>query len=152
MITVHTAKPGVVIGREGSTKTQVVEELQVDRKDCVFDGCGNQKSWFGRNFGRKKHRRTARKPRIFPARKDGYSEGDESWRQRASKRLFRAGSAEAEIARSELQRRNSSFATLRADIDYAVAEALTTYGKLGVKVWIYKGRGSARQKAKKEEQ
>jgi small subunit ribosomal protein S3 len=46
----------------------------------------------------------------------------------------------AEIARSEgYSEGNVPLHTLRADIDYAHAEAMTTYGKLGVKVWIYKG-------------
>jgi len=48
--------------------------------------------------------------------------------------------AGAEIARSEgYSEGNVPLHTLRADIDYALAEAKTTYGKLGVKVWIYKG-------------
>ncbi|NLZ61604.1 MAG: 30S ribosomal protein S3, partial [Acholeplasmataceae bacterium] len=48
--------------------------------------------------------------------------------------------AGAEIARSEgYSEGNVPLHTLRADIDYALAEANTTYGKLGVKVWIYKG-------------
>ena len=46
----------------------------------------------------------------------------------------------ADMARTEvLQRRYDSVETLRADIDYGFAEADTTYGKVGVKVWIYKG-------------
>ena len=45
-----------------------------------------------------------------------------------------------EIARSEWQREGSvPLHTLRADVDYAEAEALTTYGIIGIKVWIYKG-------------
>ena len=60
----------------------------------------------------------------------------------------------AEIARSESYREGSiPLHTLRADIDYGTAEAHTTYGCIGVKVWIYKGEvlPEAKQPAKKEE-
>ena len=54
----------------------------------------------------------------------------------------------AEIARSEWYREGKvPLHTLRADIDYAFSEALTTYGKIGVKVWIYKGEVLAKKKA-----
>jgi small subunit ribosomal protein S3 len=63
----------------------------------------------------------------------------------------------AEIARNEWYREGRvPLHTLRADVDYGFAEALTTYGILGVKVWIYKGevfdlatKGSSGQQAKK---
>ena len=59
----------------------------------------------------------------------------------------------AEMARSEGYNEGTvPLHTLRADIDYAIAEALTTYGKLGVKVWIYKGDVLPAKKAKKEEE
>ena len=60
----------------------------------------------------------------------------------------------AEIARSESYREGSiPLHTLRADIDYGTAEAHTTYGCIGIKVWIYKGEvlPEAKQPAKKEE-
>ena len=60
----------------------------------------------------------------------------------------------AEIARSESYREGSiPLHTLRANIDYATAEAHTTYGCIGIKVWIYKGEvlPEAKQKSKKEE-
>ena len=54
----------------------------------------------------------------------------------------------AEMARSEgYSEGQVPLATLRADVDYATAEALTTYGKLGIKVWIYKGEVLPGQKA-----
>jgi len=58
----------------------------------------------------------------------------------------------AEIARNEWYREGRvPLQTLRADIDYAFTEANTMYGKIGIKVWIYKG-DIIPQKAKKEEQ
>ena len=45
----------------------------------------------------------------------------------------------AEIARTEWYREGRVFQTLRADIDYGTAEANTTYGVIGIKVWVYKG-------------
>ena len=62
--------------------------------------------------------------------------GDKAWSTQGSLRL----SIEAEIARSESYREGRvPLHTFRADVDYAEAEALTTYGIIGVKVWIYKG-------------
>ena len=57
----------------------------------------------------------------------------------------------AEIARSEMYREGTiPLQTLRADIDYGFAEADTTYGRIGVKVWIYKGEVLADNRRKKE--
>jgi small subunit ribosomal protein S3 len=58
----------------------------------------------------------------------------------------------AEIARSEWYREGKvPLHTLRADIDYAFSEALTTYGKIGVKVWIYKGDVLGKRKQRQVE-
>ena len=61
-----------------------------------------------------------------------------------------SGSSQAEIARSEVQVEGSiPLSTLRADIDYGLAEARTTYGVIGVKVWIYRGEVLDKGKARK---
>ena len=58
----------------------------------------------------------------------------------------------AEIARSEQYREGTiPLQTMRADIDYGFAEAATTYGRIGVKVWIYKGEVLADNRSKKKE-
>ena len=97
-ISIHTAKPGMVIGRQGSN----IELLKNDLKQCVG--------------------RTMRM-------------GAKGIKVQVGGRL-----GGAEIARSESYREGSiPLHTLRADIDYGTAEAHTTYGRIGVKVWIYKG-------------
>ena len=154
MITVHTAKPGVVIGREGSTKTQVVEELQKLTGRTVFLTVVEIKNpdldatLVARNIAEQLENRAsfrrAQKMAIQRAMRAG---------AKGIKTLVSGRLGGAEIARSEGYSEGTvPLHTLRADIDYAVAEALTTYGKLGVKVWIYKGEVLPAKKAKKEEQ
>lgn len=154
MIAVHTAKPGVVIGREGSTKTQVVEELQKLTGRTVFLTVVEIKNpdldatLVARNIAEQLENRAsfrrAQKMAIQRAMRAG---------AKGIKTLVSGRLGGAEIARSEGYSEGTvPLHTLRADIDYAVAEALTTYGKLGVKVWIYKGEVLPAKKAKKEEQ
>ncbi|MFA6626932.1 MAG: 30S ribosomal protein S3 [Bacilli bacterium] len=141
LLTVHTAKPGVVIGREGSIKTQLVELLQkqtgktvflnvveIKNPDCdailvarkIADDLENRASF-----------RRAQKKAIQQTMKSG---------AKGIKTLISGRLGGAEIARSEGYSEGTvSLHTLRADIDYSIAEAQTTYGKLGVKVWISRG-------------
>jgi len=141
IITVNTAKPGMVIGRDGVTKVAVIEKLKALSKKEVFlniveikhpelDALLVAESIAAQLENRASFRRT-QKVAIQRALKAG---------AKGCKTLVSGRLAGAEIARSEgYNEGNVPLHTLRADIDYALAEAHTTYGKLGVKVWIYKG-------------
>lgn len=140
-ITLHTGKPGVVIGHEAETKNAVVKELTymtkkeiilnvVEIKRPELDATLVAKSIAEQLEARASFRRV-QKVAIQRALKAG---------AKGAKTLISGRLGGAEMARSEGYNEGQvPLQTLRADVDYAVAEAHTTYGKLGIKVWIYKG-------------
>ncbi len=140
-ITLHTAKPGVVIGHDAETKNAVVKELAyMTKKEIILnvveirkpelDATLVAKSIAEQLEARASFRRV-QKVAIQRALKAG---------AKGAKTLISGRLGGAEMARSEGYNEGQvPLQTLRADVDYAVAEATTTYGKLGVKVWIYKG-------------
>lgn len=141
IITVNTAKPGMVIGRNAETKKAVVEKLQKLTNKTVFLNVVEIKRpekdarLVAENIARQLENRASfrrvQKVAIQRALKAG---------AKGCKTLISGRLGGAEMARSEgYSEGNVPLHTLRADIDYALAEAMTTYGKLGVKVWIYKG-------------
>jgi small subunit ribosomal protein S3 len=141
IVTVNTAKPGMVIGRNGDTKKEVVKKLQdmtdkevfvnvVEIKRAELDATLVAES-IARQLENRASFRRVQKVAIQRALKAG---------AKGCKTLISGRLAGAEIARNEgYNEGNVPLHTLRADIDYAMTEARTTYGKLGVKVWIYKG-------------
>jgi small subunit ribosomal protein S3 len=141
IITVHTAKPGMVIGREGVVKNEVVAKLQkltqkevflnvVEIKRPELDAKLVADSMAEQLENRASFRRV-QKMAIQRAIRSG---------AQGCKTLISGRLGGAEMARSEgYSEGNVPLHTLRADIDYAASEAATTYGKLGIKVWIYKG-------------
>ena len=148
-VSVHTAKPGVVIGRDGETKNKTVEKLAyMTKKEVVLniieikrpelDATLVAQSIAEQLENRASFRRV-QKVAIQRALKAG---------AKGAKTLISGRLGGAEMARSEgYSEGQVPLATLRADVDYATAEALTTYGKLGIKVWIYKGEVLPGQKA-----
>ena len=140
-ITLYTGKPGVVIGKEAETKNKVVKELAyltkkeiilnvVEIKKPELDATLVAKSIAEQLEARASFRRV-QKVAIQRAIKSG---------AKGAKTLMSGRLGGAEMARSEGYNEGQvPLQTLRADVDYAVAEAHTTYGKLGIKVWIYKG-------------
>ncbi len=140
-VIVHTAKPGVIIGRGGEQIEKMKKELSklvgedvqisiVDIKkpdinaqivaDSIAAQIENRASF-----------RMAQKRAIRNAMKAG---------AKGIKTLVSGRLGGAEMARSEGYTEGTiPLHTLRADVDYAVSEANTTFGKIGVKVWIYKG-------------
>ena len=140
-ITLYTGKPGVVIGKEAETKNKVVKELAyltkkeiilnvVEIKKPELDATLVAKSIAEQLEARASFRRV-QKVAIQRALKAGAL---------GAKTLISGRLGGAEMARSEGYNEGQvPLQTLRADVDYAVAEAHTTYGKLGIKVWIYKG-------------
>ena len=140
-ITLYTGKPGVVIGHEAETKNKVVKELAyktkkeiilnvVEIKKPELDATLVAKSIAEQLEARASFRRV-QKVAIQRALRAG---------AKGAKTLISGRLGGAEMARSEGYNEGQvPLQTLRADVDYAVAEAHTTYGKLGIKVWIYKG-------------
>ena len=140
-ITLYTGKPGVVIGREAETKNKVVKELAyMTKKEVILnvneikrpelDATLVAKSIAEQLEARASFRRV-QKVAIQRAMKAG---------AKGVKTLISGRLGGAEMARAEGYNEGQvPLQTLRADVDYAVAEAHTTYGKLGIKVWIYKG-------------
>lgn len=141
IITVHTAKPGMVFGRESKIKNEVVKKLQqltskevylniVEVKKPDIDAKLVAENIARQLEGRASFRRV-QKMAIQRSMRAG---------ARGCKTLVSGRLGGAEMARSEgYSEGNVPLHTLRADIDYAATEANTTYGKLGIKVWIYKG-------------
>ncbi len=140
-VTIHTARPGVIIGKKGSDIDKLRKDLskftggevtlniveirkpEVDAQ-LVADGIAQQ-------LERRVSFRRAMKRAVQSALRLGAG----GIRVTCSGRL-----AGAEIARTEWYREGRvPLHTLRADVDYAISRALTTYGIIGVKVWIYKG-------------
>ena len=140
-ITIHTARPGIVIGKKGEDvevlRQQVskmmgvpvhinIEEIRKPELDAFL---------VAQNVAQQLERRVQFRRAMKRVMQNAMRLGAEGIKVQVSGRL-----GGAEIARSESYREGRvPLHTLRADIDYATAEALTTYGILGVKVWIFKG-------------
>jgi len=123
-LTIHTAKPGMVIGRGGSGIEQLKKGLKKYTDTLVAENIASQLE-----------RRVAFRRAMKQAVSRTIRMGAKGIKVTVGGRL-----GGAEIARSESYREGSiPLHTLRADIDYGTAEAHTTYGRLGVKVWIFKG-------------
>ena len=141
MIVLYTAKPGVVIGREGTIKTQLVEKLQKMTGKTVFMNVVEIKNpdldatLVARKMAEDLENRASFRRVQKKAIQQTMKAGAKGIRTKISGRL-----GGAEMARAEGYSEGTvPLHTLRADVDYALAEANTTYGKLGVKVWICKG-------------
>ncbi len=141
VITVHTAKPGMVIGREGSVKNQVVAKLkELTDKQIILNVVEIKKpeldaklvaDAIAKQLENRASFRRVQKMAIQRAMRSG---------AKGCRTLVSGRLGGAEMARNEgYNEGNVPLHTLRADIDYSMREAQTTYGKLGVKVWIYKG-------------
>ncbi len=141
VITVHTAKPGMVIGREGSVKKRVVSKLnELTDKQIILNVVEIKKpeldaklvaEAIAKQLENRASFRRVQKMAIQRAMRSG---------AKGCRTLVSGRLGGAEMARNEgYNEGNVPLHTLRADIDYSIEEAHTTYGKLGIKVWIYKG-------------
>ena len=141
-VIIWTARPGVVIGRKGENVKvlrQRVEELSGGKRVHVDVQEVEQPDMDARlvaeNIVAQLEKRIYHSRAMKRAVRQALRAGAEGVRVMCSGRL-----AGAEMARREWMREGRvPLQTLRADIDYAQEEALTTYGRIGVKVWIYKG-------------
>ncbi len=153
MLTLYTAKPGVVIGREGTIKTQAIEELQKMTGKTVFLSVIEIKNpdldatLVARNIAEQLENRASFRRVQKMAIQKTMKAGAKGIKTKVAGRL-----GGAEMAREEGYNEGTvSLHTLRADIDYACTEAITTYGKLGVKVWISLGEVLPEKKIKQED-
>ncbi|MFQ6057776.1 MAG: 30S ribosomal protein S3 [Anaerolineae bacterium] len=140
-IVIHTAKPGIVIGRKGTSVNALRRKLEDLTKKRVnidvqeVDRPELDAYLVAENIAAQLERRISHRRAM----------------KQAASRAMRLGAKGIKIvcggrlAGAEMARRDQVIEgrvprqTLRADIDYAQSEALTTYGRIGVKVWIYKG-------------
>jgi small subunit ribosomal protein S3 len=141
VVTVHTARPGIVIGRGGSEVESLKKELKklmtydVQINVAEIKRPGLKAELVGQNVAQQLEKKVNYRRAIKKSIQSTMSMGAEGIRVCISGRLNGT-----DIARSETFREGRvPLHTLRADIDYALVEALTTYGIIGVKVWIYKG-------------
>ena len=154
-LTIHTAKPGMVIGRGGAGIEDIKKAMtrftdkQVDVNIAEIKQADMDATLVAENIAGQLERRIGFRRAMKQAVGRTMRLGAKGIKIMVSGRL-----GGAEIARSESYREGSiPLHTLRADIDYGTAEAHTTYGCIGIKVWIYKGEvlPEAKQPAKKEE-
>jgi len=138
-VTIHTARPGIVIGRRGSEVDQLRVELE-KLADCevyiVVQEIKNPEldaQLVSENIALQLERQVSFRRAIKKAVTTSMRLGAKGIRISVAGRL-----AGAEIARSEWYREGRvPLHTLRADIDYGFAESNTTFGKIGVKVWVF---------------
>ena len=140
-LTIHTAKPGMVIGRGGSGIEQIKEvlkkytEKRVDINIAEIKQPDMDATLVAENIAQQLERRIAFRRAMKQAVGRTMRLGAKGIKVALGGRL-----GGAEIARKESYREGSiPLHTLRADIDYGTATAHTTYGDIGVKVWIFKG-------------
>lgn len=155
-LTIHTAKPGMVIGRGGAGIEDIRKALkrftdkQIDVNIAEIKQADMDSVLVAENIANQLERRIGFRRAMKQAVGRTMRLGAKGIKIMVSGRL-----GGAEIARSESYREGSiPLHTLRADIDYGTAEAHTTYGCIGIKVWIYKGEVLPEAKqapAKKEE-
>lgn len=141
-ITIHTGKPGALIGREGSEIEKIKKGIRAitDNKPVNISIVDVKKpdanaqllaERIAADLERRQSFRRAMKTAMMAAKKSGV---------KGIKTVVSGRLDGAEIARSEKYHEGSiPLQTLRADIDYGFAEAHTTFGIIGVKVWIYNG-------------
>lgn len=155
-VTIHTARPGIVIGKKGEDVEKLrqeiskmmgvpvhvnIEEIRKPELDAYL---------VAQNVAQQLERRVQFRRAMKRVMQNAMRLGAEGIRVKVAGRL-----GGAEIARAESYHEGRvPLHTLRADIDYATAEAATTYGILGVKVWIFKGEilGAPRDESQQQQQ
>ncbi|MCH8993818.1 MAG: 30S ribosomal protein S3 [Chloroflexi bacterium] len=151
-VTIHTAKPGIVIGRSGQKVDELrnelealtgkrirvnIQEIRMPELDAYL---------VARNIADQLERRVAFRRALRQTVQRTMARGAEGCKAQVGGRLGGA----------EMSRKESTMAgrvplhTLRADIDFGHAEAATTFGRIGVKVWIYKGEKLPEKPVKEE--
>lgn len=140
-LTIHTARPGVVIGKGGNEVDKIKEELKkITGKDVQINIFEIKRpeldaKLVGESIAQQIEARISYKRAMKQAIASAMRVGAEGIKIKVSGRL-----AGADMARTEQYKEGRiPLHTLRADIDYAISEAQTVYGKIGIKVWIFRG-------------
>ena len=140
-LTVHTARPGVVIGKGGAEVDKIKEELKkITGKDVQINIYEIKRpeldaKLVGESIAQQIRARISYRRAMKQAIASAMRVGAQGIKIKVSGRL-----GGAEMARTEQYKEGRiPLHTLRANIDYAVSESHTVYGKIGIKVWIFKG-------------
>jgi small subunit ribosomal protein S3 len=142
IVTIHTSKPGIIIGKGGNEVDRIKEELKklTNNEDVQINILEIRRpeldaTIVGDNIARQIENRINYKRAIKMSIASSLRMGAEGIKVKVSGRL-----GGAEIARTEeIKQGRVPLHTFRMDIDYASVHALTVYGKIGIKVWICKG-------------
>jgi small subunit ribosomal protein S3 len=141
VINIHTKKPGVIIGKSGTDIEKLKSDIQQLVKAEIFINIHEVKksaidsTLVAQTMAQQLESRVSFRKAMKSAIQNAFKQGAKGIKVACSGRL-----GGAEIARTEWYREGRvPLHTLRADIDYGTAQACTTYGVIGVKVWIYKG-------------
>ncbi len=153
-VSIHTSRPGFVIGKKGSDIDKIKKQISKIVEGEVFVNIKEIKKpelnayLVAENISQQLVKRVAYRRAMKRAMQSAMRLGAKGIKVTVSGRL--AGN---EIARSEWLREGSiPLHTLRANLDYSESEALTTYGVIGVKVWIYKGEIFSKEVEKRKDE
>ncbi len=140
-VTVHTAKPGVAIGKKGAGIEKIRNDLaKMIKGNLIFNIMEVKRpdaeaKLIAENIAQQLEKRVVFRRAMKKVMQSAFRAGVKGIKVKTAGRL-----GGAEMARTEgYSERKVPLHTLRADIDYDTAEAETTYGIIGVKVWVYKG-------------
>ena len=140
-VNVYTAKPGILIGKGGAGAEELRNEVKkligkdVNLNIVEVKNSGLDATLVAEDIASQLERRISFRRAMKSCMQKTMKSGAQGIKTAVSGRL-----GGADMARTEFYKEgNIPLQTLRADIDYGFAEANTTYGKIGVKVWIYKG-------------
>jgi len=153
-VIIFSARPGIIIGRKGADIDRLREELnRITDKEIYIDikeikNPYKESQLVAENVAFQLEKRVAFRRAMKRAMQQAMDNGAGGIRIKCAGRL-----GGAEIARTEGYRQGSiPLQTFRANIDYGFTEAHTTYGSIGIKVWIYKGDVMPEKKKVKEKQ
>lgn len=153
-INLYTAKPGIVIGKGGAGADAVKQEVakligkEVNLNIVEVKQADTDAQLVAENIAMQLERRISFRRAMKQCMQKALKSGALGIKTAVSGRL-----GGADMARTEFYKEgNIPLQTLRADIDYGFAEADTTYGKIGVKVWVYNGEVLPTKKVEKKEE
>ncbi len=144
VVNIHAKKPGIIIGKSGSDIEKLKKDIQKIASAEIFINIhevkkpGIDSNITAQTIAQQLENRVSFRKAMKTAIQNSFKQGAKGIKVACSGRL-----GGAEIARTEWYREGRvPLHTLRADIDYGTAEAETTYGVIGVKVWIYRGESN----------
>ncbi|MFA6356573.1 MAG: 30S ribosomal protein S3 [Candidatus Omnitrophota bacterium] len=140
-VIIHTARPGIIIGRKGADIDRLRDDLQGKTKKEIYieikevKNASTDAQLVAENIAFQLEKRIAFRRALKKAVQQAMTSGALGIKVKCAGRL-----GGAEMSRTEGYKEGKvPLQTFRADIDYGFAEAMTTYGLIGVKAWVYKG-------------